>query len=85
MEFGVVGEVKAKLVHEKTDAAVVVADENVDALDAKVGGGPRRWSRSGHGEIIRGEEERRKKYELIQIVPQTLITIVGKGLWSWLD
>jgi len=38
LEFGVVGEVKAELVHEKTDAAVVVADEDVDALDAEVGG-----------------------------------------------
>ena len=57
MEFGVVGEVKAELVHEKTDAAVVVADEDVDALDAEVGGGLR-WRRRAdrhRGIIRRGE------------------------------
>lgn len=43
MELGVVSEVEAELVHEEADAAVVVADENVDALDAEVGMGCRSW------------------------------------------
>jgi len=53
LEFGVVGEMEAELVHEEANAAVVVADEDVDALDAQVGvlrsGGSRA---GGHGEII---------------------------------
>ena len=56
LELGVVGEVEAELVHEEADAAVVVADKDVDALDAEVGmlrsGGSRA---GGHGEIIRGD------------------------------
>jgi len=51
---------EAELVHEKTDAAVMVADEDVDALDAEMrllwsggsGGG-------GHGKIIRRVVSRR--------------------------
>jgi hypothetical protein len=39
----------------------VVADEDVDALDAQVGRGARGWSRSGHGEIIRGAEGCKKR------------------------
>ena len=38
LELGVVGEMEAELVDEEADAAVVVADEDVDALDAEVGG-----------------------------------------------
>lgn len=41
LKLGVVGEMKAELVDEKADAAVVVADENVDALDAEVRSGGR--------------------------------------------
>jgi hypothetical protein len=40
----------------------VVADEDVDALDAQVGRGARRWSRGGHGEIIRGDAREEKDY-----------------------
>jgi hypothetical protein len=36
LEFGVVGEVEAELLDEEADAAIVVAHEDVDALDAKV-------------------------------------------------
>jgi hypothetical protein len=36
LEFGVVGEVEAELLNEEADAAIVVAHEDVDALDAKV-------------------------------------------------
>ena len=44
LELGVVGEMEAELVDEEADAAVVVADEDVDALDAEVGRGARGWS-----------------------------------------
>ena len=36
MELGVVGEVEAELLNEEADAAIVIAHEDVDALDAKV-------------------------------------------------
>lgn len=46
---------EAELVDEEADAAIVIAHEDVDALDAEVrmlrrGGG----GAGGHGEIIRG-------------------------------
>jgi len=53
LELGVVGEMETELLDEEADAAVVVADENVDALDAQMGRGLRGWSGGGHGEIIR--------------------------------
>ena len=61
LEFGVVGEMEAELVDEKADAAVVVADKDVDALDAEVGGGLWGWCAGGHGEIIRRREGGRKR------------------------
>ena len=45
LKLGVVGEMEAKLVDEEADAAVVVANENVDALDAEVRG----CGNGGHG------------------------------------
>lgn len=49
LELGIVGEMETKLINEKTDAAVVVAHEDVDALDAQMG----RHGTRGHGEIIK--------------------------------
>lgn len=50
LELGVIGEMEAELVDEEADAAIVAADEDVDALDAEVGmrlsGGS---GRGGHG------------------------------------
>jgi hypothetical protein len=62
LQLGVVGKVETELVDEEADAAVVVADKNVDALDAEVGRGLRGWSRGGHGEIIRGDAREEKDY-----------------------
>ena len=39
LEFGVVGEVKAELVDVEAEAAVLVADVDVDGVDAEVGRG----------------------------------------------
>jgi hypothetical protein len=36
LQFGIVGEVEAELLNEEADAAIVVAHEDVDALDAEV-------------------------------------------------
>ena len=49
LELGVVGEMEAEFVHEETDTAVVIAHEDVDALDAEMGSDRAR----GHGEIIK--------------------------------
>ena len=62
LELGVVSKMEAELVDEEADAAVMVADENVDALDAEVGmrlsGGS---GRGGHGKIIRGGRRGKNK------------------------
>jgi hypothetical protein len=47
LEFGVVGEVEAELVDVEAQAAILVADVDVDGVDAEVGG--RRRSGSGAG------------------------------------
>ncbi len=61
LELGVVSEVEAELVDEEAEAAVVIADKNVDALDAEVGRGLWGWSRDGHGEIIRWVRSGKKR------------------------
>ena len=61
LEFGVIGEVEAKLVDVEAKAAVLVADVDIDGVDAEVGGGLRGWCGGGHGEIIRWERKRRKR------------------------
>ena len=53
LEFGVIGEVEAQLVDVEAETAVLVADVDVDGVDAEVGRGLRGWCRGGHGEIIR--------------------------------
>jgi hypothetical protein len=61
LEFGVVGEVEAELVDVEAEAAVLVADVDVDGVDAKVGRRLRGWCGRGHGEIIRRGDEEKKK------------------------
>jgi hypothetical protein len=53
LEFGVVGEMEAELVDVEAEAAVLVADVDVDGVDAEMGRGLRGWCRGEHGEIIR--------------------------------
>ena len=48
LEFGVVGEVEAELVDVEAQAAVLVADVDVDRVDAQMGRGLRGWCRSEH-------------------------------------
>jgi methylenetetrahydrofolate dehydrogenase (NADP+)/methenyltetrahydrofolate cyclohydrolase len=49
LEFGVVGEVEAELVDVEAEAAVLVADVDVDGMDAEMGGRRRRgWGGGGH-------------------------------------
>jgi hypothetical protein len=49
LEFGVVGEVEAELVDVEAEAAVLVADVDIDGVDAEVGRGLRSWCGGGHG------------------------------------
>jgi len=62
LKLGVVGEVEAELVDVEPEAAVLVADVDIDGVDAEVGMGPRGWCGSGHGEIIRGDAREEKDY-----------------------
>jgi len=56
LEFGVVGEVEAELVNVEAEAAILVADVDVDGMDAEVGRRRWEWCGGGHGEIIRRGE-----------------------------
>jgi len=56
LECGVVGEVEAELVDVEAETAVLVADVDIDGVDAEVGGGILGWCGGGHGEIIRRGE-----------------------------
>lgn len=48
LEFGVVGKMEAELVDVEAEAAVLVADVNIDGVDAEVGGRLRGWCRRRH-------------------------------------
>jgi len=49
LQFGVVGEVEAELVDVEAEAAVLVADVDIDGVDAEVGRWLRRWCGGAHG------------------------------------
>jgi hypothetical protein len=49
LEFGVIGEVEAELVDVEAEAAILVADVDVDGVDAQVRRGLRGWGGGGHG------------------------------------
>jgi hypothetical protein len=60
LEFGVVGQVEAELVDVEAEAAVLIADVDVEGMDAEVRGGIWGWGGGGHGEDYtarRGAEE----------------------------
>ncbi len=61
LQFGVVGEVEAELVNVKAQAAILVADVNVDGVDAEMRRGIRSWCWGRHGEIIRRGAEQKEK------------------------
>jgi hypothetical protein len=50
LHAGVVGDVETELVDEKVEAAVLVADEDVDAVKAEVRGRRARWEGTAHAQ-----------------------------------
>ena len=62
LEFGVVGEVEAELVDVEAEATVLVADVDVDGVDAEVGRVVRGWRGGGHGgDYTAGRGSRRNR------------------------
>jgi hypothetical protein len=51
----VVSNVEAKLVDEKAEAAVLIADVNIHAVNAKMRGRRSWWERTAHGRHYRAE------------------------------
>ena len=58
---------EAELVDVEAEAAVLVADVDVDGVDAEMGRGLRGWGGGGHGEIIRRGAEEKKKITRIYL------------------
>ena len=61
LEFGVEGEMEAELVDVEAETSVLVADIDINGVDAEMGRGLWGCCRGGHGEIIRrgaGREEK---------------------------
>lgn len=81
LETGVVGELETELVEEEAKAAVLVADEDIDAVEAGVGSG-----RGAHGGIIRSQELSRLIEYAYSQLPLTAIPATKKApmriIWS---
>jgi hypothetical protein len=57
LHAGVVGDVETELVDEKVEAAVLVADEDVDAVQAHVRGRGTRWEGTAHGQDYKSKSK----------------------------